>query len=1067
MKRTLLILTALFLALACFLTSCVMTPVNPTSGPNTSSSSSSSSDPDITTQPPTGPTTSRNCSTPGHLYEADVDVESTCTTAGHITYTCTACGNTKEETVKAFGHIWVMPGSYTAGTCEREGYSTVTCAACGETKIIDDTQKAAHQFVDGECTVCHTTTVKTEVTSDPYYDSTPMPDRYNTGMGSIMYMNETVTKGIDVTSVTVAPGVDVTGSGGAGNRAYKISVDYTKVGNVKEVVISNFDFSDGNVTINVSNAGTYAFTEDYGEALGDGLYSDPTGGRFTVKLVNCSMVKPANLPRGGNGNICYYFDHCSFKTVGQCSNSVFNWCYIGGNIQEDRDGMNPLQNVFVYNTYVADMGAVGYGNEKDELHVDATQIYGYDPNGKTNPPIEAKNLHHNNYRCEMPSVYYTGSFSYTNSCVMVSLDYTDAYDITFAHCFINGAGCPVMINDHPHMNGGVLYGKNNGNYNMYNVLYKDIIHGCGSTYDEFNSNTGIKSQTTWNESNYKQNPDYIGDTTGRSEEEKKAEYMSTVTLVNWNQTADVLQVGSVWEKDGVAHFSVTNGTYREREITIITSNGTSYSYGIQRYLRKVDFPDDISFFEFPVDIDVTIPETADWYACFDSTNGTYKQIRFVSKTVESVILDLQQMSQDWKPATRTYRFATEGTGFWKAVDNETDKNGDAISEVAYNKFKGTNGFYLTGNNIHYRLTSDGTLTISGTGAMPTLSLANVNMSDYAKYIGNITKLVIEPGVISVAPYTCYGMYNLKEVVLPAGLTYIGDCAFYGCNSLTTIKMPVSLVTISPSAFENCTSLTRVVLPENLSNIGKKAFAGCVSLREVVILSSTLSALPAEAFRSDKALESITLSSGLTTVNSCAFQGCTALTEVRFGGTEAEWKKINLYAGTNIAIANITPTLVDPAEAAASVASEINYTVRQTPTYTTNTFRVGADTKINDLIGRDYVGNLGSAQKDIAYFVALRSKYNGKPGLGRGEAAFTPNHCPCKAYDGEGIDINFVTNSDGEVTIKWMMGTHIIGYGAENSPVDPGCYVAVITVAGTENFAPIEIHQMFFIIDTQA
>lgn len=1067
MKRSLLILTALFLALACFLTSCVTAPVNPTTGPNTSSSSSSSSGPDIITQPPTGPTTSRNCTALGHLFTAKMDSEPTCTAPGHITYTCSACGATKEETVKSSGHIWVMPGTYTAGTCKQEGYTTVACAICGENKTIDDTAKAPHQFVDGECTVCHTTTVKTEVTSDPYYDSTPMPDRYNTGMGSIMYMNETVTKGIDVTSVTVAPGVTVTGSGDVGSRSYKISVDYRKVGAVKEVVISNFDFSDGTVSFGTYNFGDYAFTEDYGTALGDGLYSDPTGGRFTIKLVNCSMLRPGNLPRGGSGNVCYYFDHCSFKTVGQCSNSVFNWCYIGGNVQEDRDGMNPMQNVFVYNTYVADMGAVGYGNEKDELHVDATQIYGYDPWGNTNPPVEAKNLHHNNYRCEMPSVYYTGSFSYTNSCLMVSLDYTDAYDITFAHCFINGAGCPVMINDHPHMNGGGLYGKNNGNYNMYRALYKDIIHGCGSTYDEFTSNTGIKSQSTWNESNYKQNPDYLGDTTGRTEEEKKAEYMSTVTLDNWNQTVDVLYVGSVWEKDGLAHFSVTNDTYSEREITIFTSNGTSYNFGIQRYLRKVDFPEDISFFEFPVDIDVTIPETADWYACFDSTNGTFKQIRFVSKTVDSVTLDLQQAANDWKPATHTYRFIKEGTGFWGPVANETDENGDPVSELAYNKYKASNGFYITGNNIHYRLTSDGTLTISGTGAMPSLSQFTVNKSDYVNYLSRVTKLVIEPGVTSVAAYTCYGMYNLKEVILPAGLTHIGDYAFSGCNSLTTIKMPVSLTTIGTGAFENCTSLTRVVLPENVSTVGTKAFAGCVSLREAVILSSGLTRLPSEMFRSDISLACVTLSSGLTTVNNCTFLGCTALTEIRFCGTEEDWKQVNLNVGTNPAIADTTLILVDANEVKAAVASEINYTVRQTPTYTTNVFRVGSDTKINDLIGRKYVGNLGSAKHDLAFFVELRTSFNGKPGAGRGEGAFTPNHCPCKAYDGEAFDLNFATDSDGEVTIKWMKGTYIVGYGAENAPVDPGCYVAVITVAGTENFESLEIHQMFFIIDTEA
>lgn len=1055
MKKTFATLVAVVLVLTFLLSACTMTPMptgNTTGTPTT---------PTTPTTPSTG-TESHDCENGRHVYEVSVTTEPTCTEKGTLLYSCLYCDNTREEKVDALGHNFLLPGTRTEGTCQVEGRTDVTCATCGVKKSIVDAAPAAHHFVGGVCTVCQKTVAQTTVESDPYYDGGhTMPDRFNTGAGSYLYADRTMTSGADITAtVTVSEGVTVSASGETGKRTYTIDVDYNKLASgTKEVVVSDFDFSDGTVKFNFRNLkGNYVFTEDYGEDLGDGLWSDPTGGRFTVRLVNCSM-RSAGLPRSAAGNwsdggaACFYFDHCTFFTVGQCSNAVFDRCYVGGHVQDDSDAFNPMQNVFIYNTFVDDLAAVNYYG--GEGHTDATQIYGY-------KGIIAKNIHHYNYRCEMPALYYTGSISYINSCLMISLDFNDAYDISFAHCFINGAGCPVMINDHPHMGQGSYYGENNGNYNMFNILYKDILHGNGSTYDELNSHTGIKSQTTWNEDSYQSNPDYKNDP--RTDAEKRADYISTVTLDNWNGTIGTLLVGSVWEKNGTTHFCVSNNTYRERQITILTSNGTTYNYSIRRYPRRVDFKEDMASVEFPVDIDVTIPETADWYVCYDSTDGDFTQIRFVNKTGATVKVSLEQMAQDWTPAPKTYVFTAEGTGVWKAVESEKDSAGNYVGEIAYDRFREAGGFYLKNTDFTYRLTSDGTLTISGTGVMPSLNQAQLEQCGYYPLLAKVKKLVVTPGVTGIAANFCAGMYNLEEVVLASTVTSIGSRAFYGCNSLASVTLPVGLKTIGAGAFENCTSLKNIVVPENVTTVGARAFAGCVSLESAVILSSSVKKVLGQTFRGDVKLQTVTLSAALTSVEPLAFYGCAALESIRYTGTADSWNAVRLNLGANPTLAGMTPTLVSADDVLAENVSAVNRTVRKTPTFGSAKLpsAAGANAQtIQKFFESGYVAGITKGGRELSSYIEDRMKNGYKSAF-----VFQPNQNPGKAYDGNPFDLGFTTDSDGEVTIKWMKGAQIVGFN-ENGPKDPGCYVAVITVAGTENYAPIEIHQMFFIFTLQA
>ncbi|MCD7782890.1 MAG: leucine-rich repeat domain-containing protein, partial [Firmicutes bacterium] len=166
-----------------------------------------------------------------------------------------------------------------------------------------------------------------------------------------------------------------------------------------------------------------------------------------------------------------------------------------------------------------------------------------------------------------------------------------------------------------------------------------------------------------------------------------------------------------------------------------------------------------------------------------------------------------------------------------------------------------------GANLTWALTSDGTLTISGTGEM-----YNYNKASYVpwySYRDNITAVVIEDGVASIGQYAFYdtAYYNdesswengvlyvddwLTEADIDAissdysiksGTIGIANYAFEGCTSLTSVTIPDSVKTIGGGAFSGCASLTSITIPDGVTTIGEYAFYGCESLTSITIPDS--------------------------------------------------------------------------------------------------------------------------------------------------------------------------------------------------------------------------------------
>ena len=105
----------------------------------------------------------------------------------------------------------------------------------------------------------------------------------------------------------------------------------------------------------------------------------------------------------------------------------------------------------------------------------------------------------------------------------------------------------------------------------------------------------------------------------------------------------------------------------------------------------------------------------------------------------------------------------------------------------------------TAGNVTWKLTSDGALTISGTGAMP--GEGDAEHTPWHAYRDLVRTLTIEKGITNVGTWAFAGFSELQSVSLPEGITDIWVDAFSDCTKLTSIVLPASVAKIWQRAFD--------------------------------------------------------------------------------------------------------------------------------------------------------------------------------------------------------------------------------------------------------------------------
>ncbi len=167
------------------------------------------------------------------------------------------------------------------------------------------------------------------------------------------------------------------------------------------------------------------------------------------------------------------------------------------------------------------------------------------------------------------------------------------------------------------------------------------------------------------------------------------------------------------------------------------------------------------------------------------------------------------------------------------------------------------------DDVSWKLTEDGVLTISGTGSM----------KDYPEWDSEIRNKILEvkvkSGVTRIGSMAFMGMTTLKKVTLE-GVQEIGMWAFDGCTSLESLDFPDTLTTIKANAFSGCTSLQSIKIPESVKNMPGGIVKGCTQLKSAEIYSNQI---PNETFRGCSNLQTVTIGDSVTSIGGFAFSEC--------------------------------------------------------------------------------------------------------------------------------------------------------------------------------------------------
>ncbi|MCI7510886.1 MAG: leucine-rich repeat protein, partial [Firmicutes bacterium] len=228
-------------------------------------------------------------------------------------------------------------------------------------------------------------------------------------------------------------------------------------------------------------------------------------------------------------------------------------------------------------------------------------------------------------------------------------------------------------------------------------------------------------------------------------------------------------------------------------------------------------------------------------------------------------------------------------------DNYTEPDGlhvlgDGVCTRCGARTSGNCGTEGNESSVKWTLSKDGTLTISGTGAIGTPA--------WRDFYRCIKSVVIKQGVTEVCAnafckqvyagglnkygYKFIGYDQLTSVTLPNSITVIGNQAFAGNLNLTDITIPSSLQTLGARAFFGCKGLEYIMIPSSVESVSSGVFCECENLKSVTIADG-VTAIESYAFAGCVSLKSVSIPDSVSLISFNAFLDCTNMTRINIGG----------------------------------------------------------------------------------------------------------------------------------------------------------------------------------------
>ncbi len=221
--------------------------------------------------------------------------------------------------------------------------------------------------------------------------------------------------------------------------------------------------------------------------------------------------------------------------------------------------------------------------------------------------------------------------------------------------------------------------------------------------------------------------------------------------------------------------------------------------------------------------------------------------------------------------------------------------------------------YACGDNLT-AVFADGTLTISGSGAMYDYSFSS--LPPWYGIKSSITNVVIADGVTSIGEYGLYNCINMYSITIPTSVTYIGNYAFYMCSALRNVSYSgfksqwnaididggnTNLLNAGISYLQPTGTISHSGISWGIYHGDTLEIDGWGDIPDqtnwyqygpyiqIVKIYEGVTGIGTEAFRDFTLLTEIQLPQSLTHIDGRAFTDCKKLKDVYYDGLESTWQ----------------------------------------------------------------------------------------------------------------------------------------------------------------------------------
>ena len=226
----------------------------------------------------------------------------------------------------------------------------------------------------------------------------------------------------------------------------------------------------------------------------------------------------------------------------------------------------------------------------------------------------------------------------------------------------------------------------------------------------------------------------------------------------------------------------------------------------------------------------------------------------------------------------------------------------------------------SGSNLTWKLDNEGTLTITGSGSMPSYWSNDpaYPRSSNSNYSPNLISVEIGNNVTSIGHSAFSSCENLKSITIGENVTSIDD-AFSGCTALEKIywnaknvgdfsydsgvfseagqsgdgidvifgesveRIPAYTFYVYSYAPSHLPKIISVTISDSVTSIGNSAFSDCSWLTHVTI-GKCVTSIESSAFYGCKSLTNVTLGDNIKNIGDAAFYDCSNLKTIELPNT---------------------------------------------------------------------------------------------------------------------------------------------------------------------------------------